>query len=71
MKNTNCIDLFNPTTKKYYMKFENNSMSLLFSRIKTLIVSIFSIQQRIRLLEIWKQLNVIVTSQFTQSNNNK
>ena len=38
--------------KKYYMKFENNSMSLLFLRIKTLIVSIFSILQRIRLLEI-------------------
>ena len=69
MKNMNCIDLFNPTKKKYYMKFENNSISLLFLRIKTLIVSIFSIQQRIRLLEIWKQLNVIVTSQFTQSNN--
>ena len=49
----NCIDLFNPTKKKkYYMKFENNSMSLLFLRIKTLIVSIFSILQRIRLLEI-------------------
>ena len=59
----------NKKKKKIYMKFENNSMSLLFLRIKTLIVSIFSILQRIRLLEIWKQFKVIVTSQFTQSNN--
>ena len=47
-KDTNCINFFNPTTNKIIRNLKTTQCHCYFS--------IYSIQQQIILLEIWKQL---------------